>query len=176
MKKLSETKIINFIGAPGVGKSTTAAELFCIMKKMNYSVEIVQEFAKELVYSDSSTLKDQIYVTASQHHRIFKLKDKVDYIITDSPIILGAAYTTDPVHRSFIKHMFFLNTNITFFIKHSDKIRYEQNSRQQNKIESLKKEKEIKDLLDFYDIKYNEIDTQKFGFNIFDTVKNLISV
>ena len=42
--------IINIFGGPGVGKSTVAADLFVIMKKEGYSVELVTEYAKELTY------------------------------------------------------------------------------------------------------------------------------
>lgn len=42
--------VINIFGGPGVGKSTVAAGLFYRLKCLHYSVELVEEFAKYLVY------------------------------------------------------------------------------------------------------------------------------
>lgn len=43
------TSVINLIGGPGSGKSTTAAGLFFRMKSMGVRCELVTEYAKELV-------------------------------------------------------------------------------------------------------------------------------
>lgn len=86
-------KIINFFGAPSDGKSTTAAALFVLMKRANYKVELVTERAKELVYEDREhQLKDQLSLLATQNKRIDRLKDKVDWVITDSPLLLTKVY------------------------------------------------------------------------------------
>lgn len=86
-------KLINFYAGPGTGKSTTAAQVFAGLKKKGYNVELVTEFAKELTWHDRHrTLTDQLYVTSKQHHNIYMLKDKVEYIVTDSPILLGLYY------------------------------------------------------------------------------------
>ena len=87
------TKIINFFGGPGTGKSTSASGLFSWMKENNYSVELIQEFAKDLVYEQNYTLlQNQIYVFSEQFRRQYRLLDKVDYIITDSPLLLSSVY------------------------------------------------------------------------------------
>lgn len=44
------TIFINFLGEPSAGKSTIAAGLYFLMKKRRYSVEIVTEYAKDLIY------------------------------------------------------------------------------------------------------------------------------
>ncbi|MBR2220721.1 MAG: hypothetical protein IJ975_01110, partial [Clostridia bacterium] len=75
------TKVINIIGAPGVGKSTYAAKLFAEMKAQGFSCELVQEFAKEIVYADNNKLRnDQLIVMGEQYRRTFVLDGKVDYI------------------------------------------------------------------------------------------------
>lgn len=85
--------VINLYGAPGVGKSTLAAELFAELKKRHISTEITLEFAKELVYNeDKRLLADQLIVLAEQYRRIFVLNGKVDFIITDSPVLLSIFY------------------------------------------------------------------------------------
>ena len=87
------TKVINFYGGPGSGKSTQASGLFYKMKAAGYSVELVNEFAKECVWEGNvPMLKDQLWVLAHQHRKLVRLRDKVDYIITDSPVLLSIVY------------------------------------------------------------------------------------
>lgn len=87
------TVYINLFGGPGVGKSTRAAELFAEMKKEGESVELVTEVAKDFIWEErSSTMKIQPYVTIKQYRNLERLKGKVDYVITDAPILLGCVY------------------------------------------------------------------------------------
>lgn len=85
--------IINFFGGPGIGKSTQSSGLFTEMKKRHYDVELTFEYPKLVAWEENfSTIKDQFYITANQHRNISRLYGKVDYIIVDSPIILGTIY------------------------------------------------------------------------------------
>lgn len=87
------TKIINLYGAPGSGKSTGAAYIFSKLKLKNINCELVTEYAKDKVYEGSTEVfKNQVYIFGKQYFRIFKLLDKVDYIITDSPLSLSLMY------------------------------------------------------------------------------------
>ena len=68
---MKKTKIINFFGGPGIGKSTQAAGLFYLMKRDGLSVELTEEFPKVLSWEGNvSGLKDQLYITANQHRNI----------------------------------------------------------------------------------------------------------
>lgn len=88
------TKYVNLFGGPGVGKSTTAAILFGEMKKLGMNVELVTEVAKDFVWEGRmGTLDIQPYVTMKQYRNLFRLKGKVDYVITDAPILLGCVYS-----------------------------------------------------------------------------------
>ena len=88
-----DVTVINFYGGPGSGKSTAAAGLFYNMKIAGYSVELTDEFAKECVWEGNiPMLADQLWVLGHQHRKILRLSDKVDYIITDSPVLLSPIY------------------------------------------------------------------------------------
>jgi len=96
---MNRPKIINLFGGPGCGKSTTAAGLFYEMKKMRLEVELVTEYAKDMVWEGRyNILDDQIYIYAKQHRRIARLVGHgVEWVITDSPIPLGLVYLRDGV-------------------------------------------------------------------------------
>jgi len=87
-------KIINLFGGPGSGKSTIAAGLFYEMKLLHLNVELVSEYAKYLYYDKrlENMMERQEYIYAKQHAMIQSLTDKVDYIVTDSPILLSVVY------------------------------------------------------------------------------------
>ena len=85
--------VINLFGAPSTGKSTTMARLFADLKCEGINCEMVSEFAKDLVYEKrDETMKDELYIFAKQSHRMFRVKDKVDVIITDRPLLLTCVY------------------------------------------------------------------------------------
>jgi nicotinamide riboside kinase len=89
MKKL----VVSLYGGPGAGKTTLAAELFVELKKNNIDVEIVSEFAKDLVLEGrSEALKHQWYVIANQAFRIQSAYEHMQVVITDSPLLLGPIY------------------------------------------------------------------------------------
>lgn len=90
------------IGAPCSGKSTVAAGLYHQMKVLGYSVELVTEFAKDVVWDGHfRLLEDQVYVFAQQNRRLDRLVGKVAYVITDSPLILSAFYAPRDYPQSF---------------------------------------------------------------------------
>lgn len=89
-------KLINLYGGPGTGKSTTAATLFSKLKWQGVNCELVTEYAKDVVWEESyKKLENQIYIFGKQLHRIWRVKDKVDVVVTDSPIILSLVYGQD---------------------------------------------------------------------------------
>lgn len=113
------TKIINLFGGPGVGKSTTATGLFSWMKQNKYSVEYVSEFAKELSWEGAtSQLENQAHVFAEQFRRQWRLVDQVEYVITDSPLLLSSVYFEYYFNRS--KQALFSDSYKELAIKYFD--------------------------------------------------------
>lgn len=115
--------VINLFGGPGAGKSTAALGLAYELKKRWASVELVSEFAKELVWADSAhLLSQQNYVFAHQEHRLNRLRGKVEIAITDSPLLLSAFYAPANYPISFKQSVFDLfdtYQNINIFVERS---------------------------------------------------------
>ena len=87
------TKVINLFGGSGIGKSTLAAALFTEMKTKLYDVELVTEFVKTMAWDGiKPTLYDQVYILGNQSKCETRLYNKVEYVITDSPLFLGPIY------------------------------------------------------------------------------------
>ena len=155
-------KIINLFGAPGSGKSTTRAGLFYEMKRSNYNVEEVTEYAKDIVWEERSNLfKDQIYILGKQNRRLLRLEGKVDYVITDSPILLGINYMASTAYdkslEQLIVDVFNSYDNYNFFLNRSHE--YIQVGRNESEQESDILATKIKSVLVKYDIPYVDLYT-----------------
>lgn len=86
-------KVINLFGASGVGKSTTAAATFAKFKLNGFHCELVSEYVKQWAWEQRKPGKfDQVYLFGKQARRESMLYDKVDYLVTDSPLWLSAFY------------------------------------------------------------------------------------
>ena len=143
-------KIINLIGEPSAGKSTIAAELFAKMKKAGYNVELVTEYAKDMVWENRNEMfSHQDYIFAKQNRRLARLNGKVDYVITDAPLILSLYYldksNTPLSFAPFIKDVVSQYDNDYFFIKRTHK--YESIGRYQTEEEAKIISKDLLNLL-----------------------------
>lgn len=93
MMEKPTTTIINLLGGSGVGKSTIAALLFAHMKMKGLHVELVREYVKLWAWGGRKVRKeDQIYLLGKQSAYESMLYGKVDYIVTDSPVMLAGLY------------------------------------------------------------------------------------
>lgn len=158
--------IINFFGGPGIGKSSIAAGLFSEMKKDNKSVELTYEFPKVITWEENkSAIRDQFYITANQHRNISRLYGKVDYIIVDSPIILGLLYKTrydeTPVYPSmfydetfdeFVVSLFKKYRNLNIFLERNEG--YDPAGRFQDYEDAINADSELKNILIYNNIDY----------------------
>ena len=131
-------KIINIFSGPGSGKSTTAAGLFYQMKCLGLEVELVTEYAKDMVWEHRhNILEDQIYIFAKQQRRISRLREhKIDWVITDSPIPLGLCYMkAEQQNLAFtqvVMHVFNSYENHNFYLKRN--VEYNPNGRNQKNV------------------------------------------
>jgi hypothetical protein len=89
----NKTVVINLFGGSGCGKSTTAALLFARMKLNGMHVELVREYVKYWAWNDRKVREwDQLYLLGKQSAYESMLYGKVDFIVTDSPILLAGIY------------------------------------------------------------------------------------
>ena len=88
---------INLFGIPGSGKSTGAAYIFSQLKMQGINIELVTEFAKDKVWEGNiEAFKNQAYLFGEQSYRLSRCENKVDIIITDSPLPLSIFYNNNP--------------------------------------------------------------------------------
>ena len=157
---MEKLKVINLFAGPGAGKSTNAALLFGTMKRKGYKVELVTEYAKDMVYEQrDNILEDQLYILAKQARRLHRLKNSgVEYIVTDSPILLSCIYNKSYSEiESLAKNIFEEYNNINYFIKRSKP--YQQYGRQQTEDEAKEIDNKVLTLLNNY--KYTVIESYK---------------
>ena len=70
--------------------------------------EYVQEYAKELVWDKNFEMldgseKNQKIILAEQQKRMDKLMGKVDFIVTDAPLLLNTIYLNSPDKTAYTK-------------------------------------------------------------------------
>lgn len=150
------TKVLNFWAGPGSGKSTIASDLFASMKWEGYNVELINEVAKELTWEGHhNLLEDQLYVSAMQNRKLQRLVGKVDYIITDSPLLMCVAYIPKhykPSFQDMMCDMWEQYDNVNFFIERKKK--YNPIGRNQSEDEARELDQQIKTLMSDLEIQY----------------------
>lgn len=168
--------VVNMFGGPSCGKSTMAAQVFSKLKMLGVNCELVQEFAKDLTWEERyDALTDQAYITGVQNRRLSLLKNKVDVVVTDSPLLLGSIYVSDDkIKNSYTKFLFDLfdtYENINFILPRKKK--YDTNGRTQSKDEAIAIDEEIKNLIrhvDHYDFSDTSYDLDVTSDEIVDLV------
>ena len=176
--------VINFFGGPGCGKSTTAAALFTLLKlHSGIQCELVTEFAKDLVWEERfHTFENQVYLFAKQQHRVWRVADKVDFTITDSPVLLSNVYVEHYnrycANESFYDYVlmeFNRYNNINFYIERKKK--YVEGGRNESKQEAQIIADKIKACLNENNIDYISINGDMTGINTaLDTILKLTGV
>lgn len=159
---MRKTIVVNLFSGPGAGKSTSATGIFHHLKLNHINSEYVSEYAKDVVWGENyKTLDNQIYVYGKQHNRIFRLKGKVDVIVTDSPAIMGMTYCDwDKVSPALQKLAYEEHhrddiINMNYFIVRNKP--YLPVGREQNEEQAREKDTEILNLLKENDIEFEKV-------------------
>ena len=164
-----QTIIVNLFGAPGAGKSTGAAYIFSKIKMAGVNAELVTEFAKDKVWEESKEVfNNQIYIFGKQSFKISRVMNKVDVIITDSPIILSSFYNSDETIQeeldALVMKTFNSYNNMNYFIERVKP--YQEKGRFQTEEESDQIADEVSTLLDEKKVDYEVIagDTEGYDY------------
>jgi hypothetical protein len=87
------TVLVELVGAPGAGKSTTAAQIFSELKHLGVNAELITEVAKEWAWEGRKIdFRNQTLLAATQLHRILNTADRADIVITDGSLQLSHWY------------------------------------------------------------------------------------
>lgn len=154
--------VVNLFGVPGSGKSTGAAYIFSKLKLAGINAELVTEFAKDKVWEDTKAVfENQAYIFGKQSFRISRCEEKVDVIITDSPLPLSIFYNKNPniygdSFNKFVMDVFNHYNNLNIFINRVKP--YNPKGRFQSEDESNALKEPMLNFLKDSDIPYCEID------------------
>ena len=162
------SKIINVFAGPGAGKSMFCMELLAEMKKLGcrsgFTCEYVSEAAKEYVWTDSPLMdgseKHQLILLGEQLHKLERLNGNVDYIITDSPILLNALYNKQCIqeYEKMVVRLMRTFKNKNYFLKRDLSVPYETAGRLQTLEDAQRIDKRLKRLLVRNSIPFKEIE------------------
>ena len=169
--------VINLFAGPGVGKSTTAAKVFAELKMKNVNCEMALEFAKDKVWEESfRTMDDQIYIFGKQFHRIWRLKDKVDVIICDSPLPISIVYDKEnsEVFHKLIMEQFNKFENYNFFLERG--VEYQKEGRVQTEEDARKIDVIVLDVLKKYNINYCIEPIENASENIVELILQILKI
>ena len=148
-------KVINLFGGPGTGKSTLAASIFASLKMRGFNAELVTEFAKDLVWSErNKELNDQVYILGKMYHKLWRLKDKVDVVVIDSPLPLCIYY--DGYRTKYLAEMcmWLFDSFDNFNILLQRHFPYQQEGRYQDEAGAIKVHEDIMGLMGEYRINH----------------------
>ena len=122
--------------------------------------------------------QNQNYIFGKQHYNIQRLVDKVDVVITDSPIILSAFYNNkteeNEIFNQHILNEFNKFNNVNYFI---DRVKpFNPKGRFQNEQEAKQDDIELKELLNTYEVKFQIVKGIKENVEIIaNQIKNMIN-
>ena len=167
--------VINLFAGPGVGKSTTAAKVFAELKMRGVNCEMALEFAKDKVWEESfKTMDDQIYIFGKQFHKIWRLKDKVDVIICDSPLPISIVYDREnsKTFHKLIMEQFnkFQNKNY-YIIRSTD---YQESGRVQTKEEAEKIDKIVENVKNTFNIEHKNVEIDDAAGTIINDILEIL--
>lgn len=154
--------VVNLFGSPGTGKSTTATGVFSKLKLLGYNCEYVSEFDKTMTWHErQAELGDQVFVFGVQNHYLEMLRNKVEFVILDSPLLLNMIYG-NRMHSKLddlVLQVANSYDNINFYLKRVKP--YNPIGRNETEAQSTELGDKIKNILNSTNTEYVEIDADE---------------
>lgn len=153
-----KTIVVNLFGEPSAGKSTAAMDITAKLKRAGINAEYVSEFAKDKVYEhNDEVFLHQEYIFGKQSFKMGRVRDNVQVIVTDSPLLLNILYNCDSkiLGEDFNKvalNMFNSYDNRNYMLTRHHK--YEDEGRIQNENEAAEVRKGLLNLLKDLNVSY----------------------
>lgn len=170
--------VINLFGVPSAGKSTGAAYIFSKLKLAGINAELITEFAKDKVWEENAEIfkpDNQCYVFGKQFYKMSRCRDKVDVIITDSPLPLSILYNKSKIlgeeFNQTVMNCFNSFENISYLLLRDKK--YNSKGRLQTEEESNALSEPLTNLLNERNINYQVLKGNLEGYE--EIVRSIIS-
>ena len=166
MKSQSKYRRICLVSGPGNKKSTLAFWIQHVLKKNHLEVELIQEAAKELTFTDSKPESfDQFILFAKQIEAEDKrLRKKVDLTVSDTSDFLAICYGYKNKMKGWKDLIPFLRTFnkkypcLTLYLSREKQSSYNTNGRFETQQEALLVDKIVLKMLKKYKVEYDIVD------------------
>ncbi len=170
-------KVINIYAGPGAGKTTQGLDITAYMKKKGYSVELIPEYAKKLIYQgrEHELRSNQIGVFSNQLEPYRYLDGKVDYVIAECPLLLSVVYNRignvedNPYFDDFVMHEHNRFDNINIYLRRETV--YKTEGRYQDEKGAIEVDNMTVSFLEEQNVDYTEIGLERFCQKVVNIVE-----
>jgi len=155
-----DTIVINLFGEPSAGKSTCAMDITAKLKRKGINAEYVSEFAKDKIYENNGEVfKHQEYLFGKQSFKMGRVRDKVQVMVVDSPLLLSVVYNKDDIlgedFNKIVLNMFNSYDNRNYLLTRN--YTYENEGRFQNEEEAQEVRNQIVERLNMFGVNYSTV-------------------
>lgn len=161
---MKNTIHINLWAGPSTGKSGVSGKLFGKFKENSVDCELVREVAKDYAWNGTLYNTEQLVITAKQYERAAEMHGKVDFVIMDTSVLMGALYCRSDYKNELLHIVKMLSKDwnmVHYFLERDLSKDYESNGRLQNLTQSIEKDFEIKKFLKEQNINYKQLSVIK---------------
>jgi nicotinamide riboside kinase len=173
--------VVNLFGPPSSGKTTVQCDVFRRLKQAGVNCEMLPEVAKKLTWERRwPTLRCQPYIFGKTLHDMQTLREQVDVLVLDSPLMLCAVYNSlleEPAGHftPMVADAHARFTNVNYMLRRT--FDYASEGRRQNEEEAERVARTIRTTLDETGIRYLDLDSDdETGWVIADLVLSRLKV
>ncbi|MCM1495987.1 MAG: ATP-binding protein [Bacteroides sp.] len=174
-----QTLVISAYGGPGSGKTVACMDICQQLKKRGYNAEYVSEVAKDYVYDENYDMLDgtpehQYEMLQEQLKRVDRYMGKVDFVVTDSPVLLNGIYNQQltPEYEQMLLRLHEQYNNFVFVVNR-DAGHFQEEGRIHDLEESMEKDAQIRDMLDEHQIYYGTYEHRTVGKIVDNSIHTL---